>query len=290
MSLMVGAVAETFATEPASIRFLSSVDPMVLDQGRFVSEAIPTLGTHVRLFTGVDSLVSKEVRTDVEALLADVTLVGLLPRVDAHVLDQVSVVAETPQALCTRVQHFRFLFGFGLLVNGTGVGPVHRGAKVLRLFHRLLRMLLLVRAAAVTFAAVNALVGLLARVDPLVLSQVGLVVESFAAVETDVRLFPGVDSLMPVEAGTDRKAFPALGTLVWLIIALDRPRADQAGVLDEDLPTFNADIRDLFCLGTPMHQEGFAFLDGMHWFHGPCHRWHFLVPCFRATGLAVTGA
>lgn len=199
-------------------------------------------------------------------------------------------MAETPQALRTRIHHFRFLFPFGLLVNGTGVGPVHRGADFLQLFHRVFQMLLFVRAAAVTFATVNAFVGLLARVDPLVLSKVGLIVESLATVETDVWLFPGVDSLMSVEAGTDRKAFPAFGTLVRLIVALDRPRADQAGVLDEDLPTFNADIRDLFCLGTPMHQKGFAFFDGMHWFHRPCHRWYFLLPCFRSAGLAVSRA
>lgn len=138
MSLVVRAVAETFATKTACIRLLPSVDPVVLNQGGFVSEAIPTLRADVGLLARVDSLVPEEVGTDVEAFFTDVALVGLLPCVDAHVFDKVGIVAETPQTFCAGVQHLRLLLWFRFLATTTTAGVsniVARGTGLHLFFH-----------------------------------------------------------------------------------------------------------------------------------------------------------
>ncbi len=72
------------------------------------------------------------------------------------------------------------------------------------------------------FPTVRTRKGLLARVDPLVLSDVGELVELFAAVRTLVLLRAGVRALVLVHMADLFEALVAEGTLVGMLAGIQR--------------------------------------------------------------------
>lgn len=83
MSKKIWALTIGFPTLNAFIRFLPSMDSLVIDKPRILAKSFSTFKTFVRFFSSVDSLVLHEDGTPAECFPTLNTSIGFLPTVDS---------------------------------------------------------------------------------------------------------------------------------------------------------------------------------------------------------------
>lgn len=112
-----------------------------------------------------------------------------------------------------------------------------------------------VRVIAEPLPANRALVGLLARVNPLVDDEVGVVVETLPAIQALVGFLARVNALVTGEAGARVEALPAVRALVRLLPRVDPLVDEEGGPADEALPALGAVVPPVAGVGPLVGDE-----------------------------------
>lgn len=97
-------------------------------------------------------------------------------------------------------------------------------------------------------------VGLLAGVDPLVLDEIGALLESLSTLVTLIGLFPRVDPPVLDEVRTLKETFPIIGTFMGFLPSMDLLVLKERGALTETLGAFSTLVRLLVHVPSPSTQ------------------------------------
>ncbi|XP_077186166.1 uncharacterized protein LOC143833826 [Paroedura picta] len=230
----------------ASVRALSGVAPLVLQESQAGAEALPALRALKRLRAGVGPLVDVQVGALAEALPAGQALEGPLPRVDPLVDDQVGLGEEAlpaEQALVGLPRGVVPLVGDQVGVHAEGLPAL--GTFVRASFRVGPLVLGEAQLGAEAFPAVGAL-ELGSAVDFLVDGEVDPLDEALPALQALVGPLPGVDAAVDDQLGGGGEALPAVGTLVRFALAVDLLLGHETGAHLEALPAGRALPRAAF--------------------------------------------